>query len=100
MSESDLRNRLSQVGVAVGRNRACVTGGEAVVVGWVAPRDGVGSFQKTRKLGAHHVVAELQLGRILAIPVGAGFGDGFERSDAFSRHRMGLHIRINVARIK
>src|SRR3984893_11959442 len=41
-------------------------------------------------------MARLQGGRILGGPVRAALGPSFERSDAFARQWMRLHIRIDV----
>ena len=50
------------------------------------------------ELGAHQIVAKLQLGRILLVPVRARAGELFERAHALGRHRMRLHVGIGVAR--
>ena len=96
----DQRERAAQIGMAVGRDGARVARRQAVVAERVAARDRVGPVEEAGQLRPHHVVTQLQLGRILAVPIGARLGDRGERGDAFGRHRMGLQIGIDVARIE
>ena len=57
-----------------------------------------GTLGESEELGSHHVMTELQLRRILLVPVGAVLGEDFEGRDAFRRHRMRLHVGIGVLR--
>ena len=94
----DLRERGAQIAVSdKSRSRA-----RNAPAGWcprrIAARHRVGAVDEAGKLGAHQVVARLQLRRILLVPVGAFLGDAFERGDAFRRHRMRLQIGVDGLR--
>ena len=96
----DLRNRCATIAVAIARDRARVARREAVIAERIAPHDRVWSVEEAGQLGAHHVVTQLQLRRILVIPIGACFRDLLECGDAVGRHRVTLHVRVDVARIE
>ena len=94
----DLRDGGAQVGMAVGRDRAGVARRQAGVAHRIAARDRVAAVEEAGQLGAHQVVAQLQLRRVLLVPVRAGLGDRFERRDALGRHRMRLQVGIGAVR--
>ena len=96
----DLADRLAQIGVAVGRDRARVTRGQAVIAERIAPRHRIGPFQEAGQFGAHQVVPRLQVRRVLDVEIGAGLDQSIERGDAIGRHRMRLQIRIDKARVE
>ena len=96
----DLRDGVARIAVTIGRDGAGIARRQAVVAERIAARDRVGPVEEAGQFGAHQVVAQLQLRRILAVEIGARLGQRFERGDAFGRHRMGLQIGIDIARIE
>ena len=92
-----LAEREAQIGVAVGRNRAGVARREAGVARRIAPQQGVRPLHEAEQLGAHEIVARLQLRRILLVPVGIVLGDLRERSETLGRHRVRLQVGIGPA---
>ena len=75
----DLGDGGAQVGMPIGRDRARVSRRQALVVDRIAAGDRVGAIQEADQLGAHQVVTQLQLRRILLVPVRARLGELFER---------------------
>src|SRR6266542_3403173 len=74
----DLDERGAQAGMPIGDDGAGVAGGETGIARRVAPLHRVGPLDETRQLGPHHVVAQLQVGGVLLVPIGAGLRQALE----------------------
>ncbi len=94
----DLRESAAQIAVAVGRDRARITRGRRHVGSRIAAERRPERVREREELRAHHVVAKLQLGRILLVVIGTLLREVFEVQNALARHRMALQVRIDLVR--
>ena len=94
----DLRHRVAQVAVTIGGDGAGIARGQAGIAQRIATADALAAIDEAVKLGAHQIVAQLQLGGVLLVPGRARFREHFERGDTLGRHRMRLLIRVGEAR--
>ena len=84
--------------MAVGGDGAGIAGGQALVLERIAAVDALGRPKEADELGAHEVVALLEIGRIAAVDIGALAHQVRQVAHAFGRQRVGLQVGIDAAR--
>ncbi len=92
----DLLDRLHAAAGAIAGDGARVACGQAGVACRIAVVDDLRSENVAVELGAHHVVAQLQLRRVFVVGVGAGGHLLPQLVEAMRRHRMAAHERVEV----
>src|SRR5579862_734838 len=65
----DLRDGVTRVAVAISGDGPRVAGGQTIIGRRIMAQNFARTLGKTKELGAHHVVAKLQLRRIFVVPI-------------------------------